>query len=96
MIEVAEKVLNAEFAKASPDRDIKDKQVALYANILHSRGCKGLIAFYESDSWQEDDRDMPTLMREGSAIGEEWAEGARDAGILQVLQTRLKVRGTDP
>lgn len=95
VIEVVREVLNAEFAKAFAGSDLKDRQIALYAKYFTHADVKALIAFYETDLGRKTIANMPMLMREGAAIGEEWAKGAMP-GILQILQARLKSEGLIP
>jgi len=95
MIEVVREVFNAEFAKAFAGSDIKDKQIALYAKYFTPGDVKGLIAFYESDLGRKTIANMPSLMREGATIGQEWAKDAMP-GVMQVLQARLKSEGLIP
>jgi hypothetical protein len=95
VIEVVREVFNAEFAKAFAGSDIKDKQIALYATYFTPADVKGLIAFYETDLGRKTIANMPTLMREGAAIGQEWAKDAMP-GVMQVLQARLKSEGLIP
>ncbi len=54
-----------------------------------------LIAFYESDLGRKTIANMPHLIREGAAIGEEWAKSAMP-GVMKVLETRLKAEGFEP
>jgi len=95
VIEVVKDVLQTEFAKAFAGSDIKDKQIALYAKYYTHADVKGLIAFYESDLGKKAIANMPTLMREGASIGEDWAKDAMP-GIMQILQARLKAEGLIP
>jgi hypothetical protein len=95
LIEVVREVVNAELAKAFSGPEIKDKQIALYAKYFTHTEVKSLIAFYESELGRKTVANMPDLMREGSAIGEQWAKGAMP-GIIQVLEARLKSEGLIP
>jgi hypothetical protein len=95
VFEVVKEVLKTEFAKAFVQSDIKDKQIALYAKYYTHADVKGLIAFYESDLGRKAIANMPSLLREGAAIGEDWARGAMP-GIMQILETRLKAEGLIP
>lgn len=95
VIEIVREVVNAEFTKAFSGSEIKDKQIALYAKYFTHADVKGLIAFYETDLGKKTIANMPNLMREGGAIGQEWAEGAMP-GVIQKLETRLKSEGLIP
>jgi hypothetical protein len=94
-IEVIREVINSEFTAGFNGPEMKDRLVALYAKYFTHAEVKGLIAFYESDLGRKAITNMPDLMREGSAIGEEWAKGAMPK-MLRVLESRLKAEGLVP
>lgn len=52
---------------------MRDQQIALYARHFSHDDIKGLLAFYQSDVGKKAIEVMPTLSREGAAIGERWA-----------------------
>jgi uncharacterized protein len=95
VIEVVREVINAEFGQVFAASEVKDKQIALYAKYYTHADVKGLIAFYETDLGRKAVANAPSLMREGAAIGQEWAKGAMP-GVLQRLQARLKSEGLIP
>jgi hypothetical protein len=95
MIEIVREVVNAELVKAVDESDMKDKQIALYARYFTHAEVKGLITFYESDLGRKTIENMPHLLREGAAIGEEWAKRAMP-NIMKVLEARLKAEGFAP
>jgi hypothetical protein len=95
MIEVVREVLQAEFARAFATSDFKDKQVALFAKYYTHAEIKGLITFYESELGRKAVANTPSIMREGAAIGEDWAKSAMP-GVMQVLEARLKSEGLIP
>jgi hypothetical protein len=95
VIEIVREVITSEFATAFTGPEIKDKQVALYAKYFTHADVKGLIAFYETELGRKTIGNMPNLLREGAAIGEEWAKGAMPK-MLQVLEGRLKSEGFIP
>lgn len=95
VIEIVREVVSAELVKAVDESDMKDKQVALYARYFTHAEVKGLIAFYESDLGRKTIENMPHLLREGAAIGEEWAKRSMPA-VLKVLEARLKAEGFAP
>lgn len=94
MIEVVKEVLNAEFAKAFAGSDMRDR-LALYARHFTHEDVRALLAFYQTDIGKKAISVMPTLTREGSEIGQEWAK-ANMPRVLQALQTRLKAEGFVP
>ena len=94
-IEIARDVLNTEFANAFAGSDIKDKQIALYAKYYTHTDIKGLLAFYETELGRKMIANSPTLMREGAAIGEDWAK-ATMPGLMQKMQARFKAEGLIP
>lgn len=95
MIEVVRDVLGAEFAVAFAGRDMRDRQVALYARHFTHEDVRALLAFYQTDVGRKAIAVMPTLAREGSEIGQEWAK-ANMPRILQLLRTRLEEEGLVP
>jgi hypothetical protein len=95
VIEIVREVVNAELVKAVDESDMRDKQIALYARYFTHAEVKGLIAFYESDLGRKTIENMPHLLREGAAIGEEWAKRSMP-GVLKVLEARLKAEGFAP
>lgn len=95
LIEIVREVVNEEFSRAFEGSEIRDKQIALYAKYFTHGDIKGLIAFYETDLGRKTIENMPHLMREGSAIGEEWAKNAMP-NIMKVLEARLKAEGFAP
>jgi uncharacterized protein len=95
VIEIVREVVNAELVKAVNESDMKDKQIALYAKYFTHADVKGLIAFYETDLGRKTIANMPDLLREGGAIGEEWAKTAMP-GVMKVLEARLKAEGFAP
>jgi hypothetical protein len=94
-IEIVRDVINAEFVRAFAGPEIKDKQIALYAKYFTHDEVKGLIAFYESDLGRKTVMNMPSLMREGGEIGQQWAKGAMPK-MIQTLEGRLKAEGLIP
>jgi hypothetical protein len=95
VIEIVREVVNTELARAVEQSDMKDKQVALYAKYFTHAEVKGLITFYETDLGRKTIANMPYLIREGAAIGEEWAKSAMP-GVMKVLEARLKAEGFAP
>lgn len=95
LIEVVREVLNTEFADAFNGPEIKDRRIALYARYFTHEDVKGLLAFYQSAIGKKAMATMPTLIREGAALGEEWAR-ANLPRMIQTLQTRLKSEGLLP
>jgi len=95
VIEVVKEVIGAEFSQAFDASEVKDKQIALYAKYYTHADVKGLIAFYETDLGRKAIANAPSLMREGAAIGQEWAKGAMPA-MLEKLKARLKSEGLIP
>jgi uncharacterized protein len=95
VIEIVREVVNAELVKAVDESDFKDKQIALYARYFTHAEVKGLIAFYEGDLGRKTIANMPHLIREGAAIGEEWAK-TKMPGVMNVLEARLKSEGFVP
>jgi hypothetical protein len=95
VIEVVRDVFHAEFVKAFASSDMKDKQVALFAKYYTHTEIKGLIAFYETDLGRKAIANAPQLVRDGAAIGEEWARGAMP-GLMKTVETRLRSEGLIP
>jgi hypothetical protein len=95
VIEIVREVVNTELVKAVDASGMKDKQIALYARYFTHAEVKGLIAFYESDLGRKTIENMPHLIREGAAIGEEWAKSAMP-GVMKTLESRLKAEGFEP
>ena len=95
VIEIVREVLNSEFESAFNGPEIKDKQVALYAKYYTHEDVKGMIAFYQSDVGKKAIANMPSLAREGAALGEQWGR-ANLPRVIQVLETRLKSEGLMP
>jgi hypothetical protein len=48
-----------------------------------------VLAFYQTNLGKKTIAAMPSIAREGAAIGQEWAE-ANMPRVLEVLETRLK------
>ena len=95
MIEIIREVISKEFVTAFTGPDMRDKQIALYARHFTHEDVRALLAFYESDIGKKAISVMPTLSREGSEIGQDWAK-ANMPRILQVIQTRLQEEGLLP
>jgi hypothetical protein len=95
LIGVVRDVLNSEFELAFNGPEIKDKQVALYAKYFTHEDVKGMLAFYQTDLGKKTIAAMPSITREGVAIGQQWAE-AQMPRVLEVLETRLKSEGLLP
>ena len=95
VIEIVREVVNTELVKAVDSSDMKDKQIALYARYFTHADVKALIAFYESDLGRKTIENMPHLIREGAAIGEEWAKSAMP-GVMKTLESRLQAEGFEP
>lgn len=95
VIEIVREVVNTELVKAVDESDMKDKQIALYARYYTHAEVKALIVFYESDLGRKTIENMPHLLREGAAIGEEWAKKAMP-GVMKKLEARLKAEGFEP
>jgi uncharacterized protein len=95
VIDVVREVINTEFSKAFSGAEIRDKQIALYAKYFTHADVKGLIAFYETELGRKTIANMPSLLREGGEIGQQWAQGAMPR-IIQTLETRLKSEGLLP
>lgn len=95
VIEIVREVVNAEFSQFFAGAELKDKQIALYAKYFTHADVKGLIAFYETDLGRKAVANMPSLMREGGEIGQQWAQGAMPK-MLQTLEARLKAEGLLP
>jgi uncharacterized protein len=94
-LEIVREVLTAEFSQFFAGAEVRDKQIALYAKYFTHADIKGLIAFYETDLGRKAIANMPSLMREGGEIGQQWAQGAMPK-ILQTLESRLKAEGLIP
>ena len=95
VIEIVREVFNTEFTKGLTSPEVIDKQVAIYAKYYTHADIKGLIAFYESDLGRKAIANTPHLIREGAAIGEEWAKASMP-GMLKVLESRLRAEGLIP
>jgi uncharacterized protein len=95
VIAIVHEVILKELAAAFTGPEIKDKMVALYARYFTHAEVKALVAFYNSDLGRKTISNMPNLMREAAAIGQEWAEGAMPK-MLQILEGRLKAEGLLP
>ena len=54
-----------------------------------------MLAFYQTDLGKKTIAAMPSIIREGAAVGEQWAE-ANMPRVLEVLETRLKSEGLLP
>jgi hypothetical protein len=94
-LEIVREVVNAEFSKAFSGGEIREKQIALYAKYFTHADVKGLISFYESDLGRKTVANMPSLMREGGEIGQQWAQRAMPK-MIQTLESRLKAEGLLP
>lgn len=95
VIEVVREVLNTEFEQAFNGPEIRERQIALYAKYFTPDDVKGMLAFYQTDLGKKAIAAMPSLTREGSAIGEQWARSNMPR-VLQVLEQRLKSEGLMP
>jgi hypothetical protein len=95
VIEIVRDVLNTEFEQAFNGGEIRDRQIALYAKYFTQEDVKGMLAFYETDLGRKAIAAMPSLTREGAAMGEQWAR-ANMPRVLEVLETRLKSEGLLP
>ena len=94
-IEIVREVIIAEFSQAFSGGEIRDKQIALYAKYFTQADVKGLISFYESDLGRKTVANMPSLLREGGEIGQQWAQGAMPR-IVQTIESRLRAEGLIP
>jgi len=95
VIDVVREVSSEEFARAFASSAIKEKQIALFAKYYTHAEIKGLIAFYETDLGRKAIANTPHLMREGAAIGEEWAREAMP-GVMKLIEARLRSEGLIP
>jgi hypothetical protein len=95
VIEIVREVVSTELVRGLNESGMKDKQIALYAKYFTHAEVKGLITFYESDLGRKTIANMPDLLREGAAIGEEWAKSAMP-GVMKALEARLKAEGFAP
>ena len=95
LVTIVKEVLSDEFAKGFTSSDMRNKQVALYARNFTQAEIGGLLDFYASPVGKKAISVLPTLVKEGSALGEEWAQ-ANTPRILGVLQARLKAEGLIP
>jgi hypothetical protein len=95
VIEIVREVLNTEFEQAFNGGEIKDRQIALYAKYFTHDDVKGMLAFYQTDLGKKAIAAMPSLTREGAAIGEQWAR-TNMSRVLEVVETRLKSEGLLP
>ena len=95
VLEIVREVMNAEFSQFFAGAEVREKQIALYAKYFTHADIKGLIAFYETDLGRKAIANMPSLMREGGEIGQQWAQGAMPR-IMQVLESRLRAEGLLP
>ena len=66
--------MTTEFAQAFNGSEIRGQQIALYAKDFTQEDVKGLLAFYETDLGKKTIAAMPSLTREGAAMGEQWAK----------------------
>ena len=94
-IDIVQEVIIKELSAAFSGPEMKDNLIALYAKYFTHAEVKGLIAFYESDLGRKTIANMPSLMREGGEIGQQWAQGVMPK-IMQTLQARLKAEGLIP
>jgi hypothetical protein len=92
-LEVAQQVLDAEFARAfvGPD-SLTDRMVSIYAQHFTHDDVRGLLAFYGTDLGKKTIALMPVVFQEGAAAGQQWVE-KQMPHIVAALQSRLRAEG---
>jgi uncharacterized protein len=92
-IAIARQVLGEELTRALAGPDsLVPRIVAIYANRFTHDDVKGLLNFYRSDLGKKLIAEMPMLLQEGAAAGQEWM-AVNIGRIATVLETRLKAEG---
>jgi len=95
VIDIIGEVMTSEFQQAFNGPEIYNRMIALYAKYFTQEDVKGMIAFYQSELGKKTIAVMPSITREGMAIGEQWAQ-ANMPRILERLAARLKSEGLLP
>jgi hypothetical protein len=92
-LEITKEVIEVEFSKAFTGPDgLNSKLVAVYAKHFTPDEVRGLLNFYSTDLGKKMIAEMPLLVQEGAAAGQEWAS-ANVVRIGQIIQARLKAEG---
>jgi hypothetical protein len=93
VVEVAQEVLDSEFAKAfdGPD-NLTARMIPIYAKHFTPEDVRGLLAFYNSELGKKSVTVMPVVFREAAAVGQQWAQEHMPA-ISSVLEARLRAEG---
>jgi uncharacterized protein len=90
---ITSEVIEVEFSKAFTGPDgLNSRLVAIYAKHFTPDEVRGLLMFYGTDLGKKMITEMPLLLQEGAAPGQEWAS-ANVVRIGQVIQARLKAEG---
>jgi hypothetical protein len=95
VVEIVREVMNTEFAQAFNGSEIRGQQIALYAKYFTQEDVRGLLAFYETELGKKTIAAMPSLTREGAAMGEQWAR-VNMPRVLEILEARLRSEGLLP
>ena len=92
-IEIVQRVLDEEFAKAftGPDSMISGL-VPVYAKQFTQAEVRGLLAFYKTELGQKVLTTMPIIVQESAAIGQAWSAQHMPA-ILSNLERRMRAEG---
>jgi len=89
---VAKQVLDAEFERAFAPDEIPAMLAAIYAKHFTHEEVRALLQFYSSDIGRKVIAEMPALMQEGAAAGEQWMDDNRDRMGAR-LDARLRAEG---
>jgi hypothetical protein len=93
VIEIAQEVLDSEFAKAFAGPDgLHARMVSIYAKHFSREDVRGLVAFYRTDLGRKAVGVMPLVMQEAAAAGQQWAEQHMPR-VTEALQSRLRAEG---
>ena len=92
-IELAQQVLDEEFAKAFKGPDtLTARVVGVYARHFTQEEVRGLLAFYGTTLGKKVISAMPILVQESSVVGQEWS-AEHMPEIMATLQKRLQSAG---
>jgi hypothetical protein len=93
MIELAQQVLDEEFAKAFTGPDsLTSRIVAVYAKHFTQADVRGLLAFYGTDLGKKVIAALPIIFQESAAAGQEWS-AQHMPEIMATFERRLRLEG---
>lgn len=93
MLDIAQQVLDEEFAKAFAEPEgLTSQVVSIYAKHFTHADVQGLLEFYSSDLGRKVIGVLPSVVQESAQAGQQWA-AERAPTIRAALERRLKAEG---